>query len=54
MTGREIEALREQNVRLRTGLEQALMFIQEVALGAHERVDAEVLVPVLTEALMTD
>lgn len=54
MPEQDVEKLREENIRLRSALEEALLFIEEVASGGHEKFEAEALVPVISDALTTD
>jgi hypothetical protein len=46
-----LEALREENLRLRAALEQALLFAEEVVAGVHEQFEAEALLAAMREAL---
>jgi hypothetical protein len=49
---RRLEAEREENTRLLAALEQAMLFIEEVAAGvSHSQIEAEALVTTLREAI---
>lgn len=50
-TERELQNLREENMRLRVGLEQALLFVEEMATGLNEQSEAEVIAAALRDAL---
>jgi hypothetical protein len=47
----DVERLEEEDIRLQAALEHALSFNQQVAFGAHERFEAEAMLPALREAL---
>jgi hypothetical protein len=52
MPERRLEAEREENTRLLAALEQAMLFIEEVAAGvSHSQIEAEALVTTLREAI---
>lgn|GEM_PF-6564774 len=52
MSEQDVEQLREANIRLESALEQALLFIEEIAAGGvHEQFEAQALASVLQDSL---
>jgi hypothetical protein len=51
MSERELEELREENVRLRSALEEALLLVEQAPAGTEEGFEANVVRAVLREAL---
>ena len=51
MRDQRLEQLGDANVVLRTAVESALLFAEEVAQGNHGQAEAEAMVSVLREAL---
>jgi hypothetical protein len=51
MPERGMDELEQEILLLRSALEQALLFVEEVAAGQHERFEAEALVDIMRNAL---
>jgi hypothetical protein len=54
MSDRELEDLREENVRLRSALEEALLLVEQIAVGSEEPFESQAIAAVLRTALEPD